>query len=307
MTSVHTDAREEGRRKSSLLRRRIMGAWIWFALPAALPVGVFFAIPLLLNIPFAFARWTTYSSEIVLDGWNNFQSLIDQGYLVRGITVTLTYAVIVMVVQNVVGLPLAYALRETTRTNGFFRTVLFLPVLLSPLTAGFIWRGILAPEGPLNDLISLVVPGFRWAWLGELSTALPAVAFIDAWKWVGLITLVYIAGINAVPRELIESAVIDGANAWKRFWQVTFPLLAPAFTFNVVVTLIGAFSAYDVIAATTGGGPGDTTRSLNILLRMQWGQGNFGSGSALNLTVTLLVILVAVPLMWWMRRREMRL
>ncbi|WP_395639505.1 carbohydrate ABC transporter permease [Pseudolysinimonas sp.] len=293
-------------RRRPPLRDRVLGSWAWFTLPAITLVAVFFAIPQILNFPFAFSTWTSYSSTITLSGTRNFESLASQGYLQQGITVTVVYALIAMTVQNVVSLTLAYALRESTRLNGFFRTLFFLPVLLSPLSAGFIWRGLLAPDGPVNQAIGVVIPGFSWAWLGEISTALPAVAFIDAWKWIGLTTLVYIAGINAVPQELIEAAVLDGANAWKRFWRVTFPLLAPAFTFNVVVTLVGAFSAYDIIAATTGGGPGDATRSLNILLRMQWGQGNFGTGSALGLTVTLLVIVVTIPLVAWLRRREVR-
>lgn len=287
-------------------RVRPARAWIWFAAPALALVGVFFAAPLVINVPLAFSTWTSYSSEIVWSGWRNFVSLIEQGYLGQGIAVTVGYAVIAMAIQNVVSLTLAAALKDSSRINGFFRTIFFLPVLLSPLAAGYIWRGILAPDGPLNDVIAVFVPGFAWAWLGEVSTALPAVAFVDAWKWIGLTTLVYIAGLNAVPRDVLESAVIDGASAWQRFWRIVFPLLAPAFTFNVVVTLVGAFSAYDVIAATTGGGPGDATRSLNIVLRMQWGQGNFGTGSALGLTVTVLVILVAIPLVWWLRRREVR-
>ncbi|MFZ2105006.1 MAG: sugar ABC transporter permease [Roseiarcus sp.] len=127
---------------------------------------------------------------------------------------------------------------------------------------------------------------------------------MDAWKWIGLTTLVYIAGINSVPRELHEAARMDGASAWQTFWRVTFPLLAPAFTFNVAVTLIGAFSAYDVIQATTGGGPGSSTRSINVLLRIQWGMGNFGTGSALGLIVTVMVVVVAIPLVAYLRRRE---
>ncbi|HHW50237.1 MAG TPA: sugar ABC transporter permease, partial [Pseudoclavibacter sp.] len=111
---------------------------------------------------------------------------------------------------------------------------------------------------------------------------------------------------KTIPSDLEEAAIIDGATAWQSFWRVIFPMLAPAFTFNVVVNLVGAFSAYDVIMATTGGGPGDSTRALNVVLRMQWGLGNFGSGSALGLTVTVLVIIVAIPLVWWLRKREAR-
>jgi raffinose/stachyose/melibiose transport system permease protein len=279
-------------------------AGLGFALPAFLFVGVFFVAPLLLNAPLSFSSWTTYRSTIVWNGWTNFKTLDNQGYLINAIWITAAYSVIAMFVQNIVSLSLAYALRESTLLNGFFRAVFFLPVLISPLAVGYIWRGILDPAGPLDSFIGFFWPGFNFSWLGNTSTALPAVAFVDAWKWIGLTTLVYIAGINAVPRELHEAARMDGAGAWQIFWRVTFPLLAPAFTFNVAVTLIGAFSAYDVIQATTGGGPGSSTRSINVLLRIQWGMGNFGAGSALGLIITVMVIVVAVPLVAYLRRRE---
>jgi multiple sugar transport system permease protein/raffinose/stachyose/melibiose transport system permease protein len=240
----------------------------------------------------------------VFNGLANFGLLYRQGYLVSAVTVTLIYSIITMLVQNVVSLGLAYALRQTNLVNGFFRALFFLPVLISPLAAGYIWRGILDPAGPLNQVISLVLPSFAFAWLGNPWTALPAVAFVDSWKWIGLTTLVYIAGINSVPKDLNEAAYVDGANGWQVFWRVTFPLLAPAFTFNIVVTLIGAFSAYDVIQATTAGGPGSTTRAINVLLRLEWGQGNFGAGSALSLLITMMVVIVAIPLVAYLRRRE---
>jgi multiple sugar transport system permease protein/raffinose/stachyose/melibiose transport system permease protein len=256
-------------------------------------------------VPLSFSNWTTYRTAIVWNGLANFNLLYGQGYLINAIWVTIAYSVIAMLVQNVVSLSLAYALRESTLLNGFFRSLFFLPVLISPLAVGYIWRGILDPAGPLDSFISIFVPGgFHYSWLGNTTTALPAVAFVDAWKWIGLTTLVYIAGINSVPRELHEAARMDGASAWQTFWRVTFPLLAPAFTFNVAVTLIGAFSAYDVIQATTGGGPGSSTRSINVLLRIQWGMGNFGTGSALGLIVTVMVVVVAIPLVAYLRRRE---
>jgi multiple sugar transport system permease protein/raffinose/stachyose/melibiose transport system permease protein len=283
---------------------RVRGTTAWFALPAIAIVGLLFVAPLILNLPLSFSSWTTYRSEISWNGLANFRLLYGQGYLLNAIWVTLAYSIVAMLVQNVVSLSLAYALRDSTLVNGFFRSLFFLPVLISPLAAGYIWRGILDPSGPLNQFIGIFWSGFGYAWLGNIATALPAVAFVDAWKWVGLTTLVYIAGINAVPREVHEAAYVDGANAWQSFWSVTFPLLAPAFTFNIVVTLIGAFSAFDIIQATTGGGPGAATRSINVLLRLQWGLGNFGAGSALGLVITVMVVIAAIPLVGYLRRRE---
>ncbi|WP_277306350.1 sugar ABC transporter permease [Spongiactinospora sp. TRM90649] len=278
---------------------RNRAAWLPWALPAIVLVTVFFVAPFLLNVRFAFSSWTSFRAEITWNGLDNVRTLIDQDLLANAVTVTVLYAILCMAIQNTVSLSLALALQRTSRINTVFRSAFFLPTLISPLAAGYIWRGLLAPEGAFNSFL-----GIEWAWLGEPSTALVVVAFIDAWKWSGLITLVYIAGLNSIPKSLLESATVDGAGPWTRFRRVVFPMLAPALTFNVAVTLVGALSAYDVIAATTGGGPGDHTRALNVVMRQQWGQGFFGSASALGFTVTLLVIATAVPLVWWLRRRE---
>ena len=280
------------------------GRWL-FAVPALVLVAIFFLLPLSANIPLSFANWTSYSSEITFNGLRNFQSLSNRGALMNAITFTLLFALIATLLQISVSLALAYAMRDSTLiANSFFRSLFFLPVLVSPLAGGYIWLGILHPEGPLNAFISLFVPGFDWAWLGERSTALPMLALIDAWKASGITTLVFIAGINSIPRELIQAAVVDGASGWQRFWWVIVPLLAPAFTFNIVITLIGSFGIYDLIMATTQGGPGSSTRSINFLLRSQWGDGNFGAGSALGMALNLLIVATAIPLLWWLRSRE---
>jgi raffinose/stachyose/melibiose transport system permease protein len=278
-----------------------------YALPAVLLVAAMFVVPLLLNFYFSFTNWTSYSSVAKPNGFANFAFLISQGYLQKGITVTLLYAVIAMAGQNVAALLLALALKDTNRLNGFFRALFFVPVLISSIAGGYIWRAIFAAHGPLNGLIGLVIPGFSFEWLGNDWTALPLVALTDAWKWSGLTTLVYIAGLNAVPKELLEAARIDGATRWQSFWRVTFPLLGPAVTFNIAVTLVSALSAYDLIVSMTGGGPGNDTNSLYYVMRLQFGQGFFGTGSALGTIVTLLVVVIAVPLVTWLRRREVQL
>ncbi|WP_050897274.1 carbohydrate ABC transporter permease, partial [Patulibacter medicamentivorans] len=286
-------------------RDRDRGPWPWFALPAIAFVVVFFAVPFVLNIGFAFSDWSGFTNDISFNGLDNFRALIDQELFVNAVTVTVLYALITLFLQTAISLPLALMLVENTRINTVFRSLFFVPVLISPLAAGYVWKGLLAPDGPFNGILAFLLPGgFDWNWLGETSTALPAVALIDAWKWSGLITLVYIAGLKAIPKEMIEAATIDGAGAFARFWRIKLRLLAPAMTFNVAVTLVGALSAYDVVAATTGGGPGDHTTTLNVAMRQQWGQSFFGPASALSLTVTALVILTAVPLVAWLRRRE---
>ncbi|MEU0528906.1 carbohydrate ABC transporter permease [Amycolatopsis tolypomycina] len=278
--------------------------WWPFALPAFVLVAGFFVVPFVLNIRFAFTDWSGYSDAITANGLDNFRTLADQDLLWNAIRATLIYAVIAMLVQNVFSLSAALLLQRRTRVNGFFRSLFFIPVLIAPVAAGYIWSAILAPSGPLNKAIGIVKPGFEYAWLGHSGSALASVAFIDAWKWSGLITLVYIAGLNAIPASLIEAATLDGANGWKRFWKIRFPLLAPAFTFTVVVTLLGALNAFDIAMATTHGGPGTATTVLNVAMFNQYASGFFGTSSALSLIVTILVLVIGVPLIFFLRRRE---
>lgn len=279
---------------------------VGFAVPSIALVLIFFILPVLINFPLAFTSWSGYSSVIRFIGLDNFTLMIERGVLQNAITVTLSFAVIGMVIQNAAGLGLALLMQSTNGVNSFFRSVFFIPVLISPLAGGYIWRAIVDPEGPLNSAIGTVVPGFDYAWLGHPLSALITVAFIDAWKWCGLTTLVYIAGLNSVPASLLEAASIDGASKVRSFFTISLPLLIPAVTFNIVTTLVGSLSAYDVIAATTMGGPGTATTTLNVALQQQFGQGYFGTASAINLTVSILVVLLAIPLVSWFRRKEVQ-
>ncbi len=147
-------------------RSPVRPRWIGFALPSIVLVGAFFILPFVLNIPFAFSSWSGYSTDIRLIGLSNFELLWDRGILQNSIGITVVYAIIAMTVQNVVSMSLAPRLRRTNRVNAVFRSAFFIPVLISPLAAGYIWRAIVSPDGPLNGVIGLVVPGFDHAWLG---------------------------------------------------------------------------------------------------------------------------------------------
>lgn len=276
-----------------------------FAVPSIVLVAIFFVSPFLLNSYFAFTNWSGLSDEIRLNGFTNFEFLGELGVLPKAIVLTVVYAVFCMLVQQAVSLPLAIALQKESPLTTFFRVVFFVPVLVSPLAAGYVWSAILAPQGPVNSFLSSILQRpIDYALLGDSVPALLTVAAIDGWKWSGLITLVYIAGLNAIPVSLDEAATVDGAGPWRRFWSIKWPLLAPAVTFNVVVTLVGAFSAFDIIQATTRGGPGDATVVLNVALYQQYGGSFFGTASALSLIVTILVLVTAVPLVAWLRSRE---
>ena len=285
--------------------RRDLRSWLWLAAPALLLMALFYLAPLLANLVLAFTDWSSFKNEIGVVGLRNFEDLAAQDLLVRPLLLTVTYAVVGMVAQNAVGLALALILEGANRVNVFFRSVFFTPVLLSSVAVGFVWRGYLAPSGPANAMLgALTASDVRIAWLAEPAFTIIVVSLIDAWKWFGFSTLIYIANLVAIPTELKDSARVDGANRWQLFWNVKRPLLGPALTFNITLTLIGAMSAFDVIMATTRGGPGTSTTVLNILMLRQYGNGLYGFATSTTLTVTLLVLIVAIPLITFLRRRE---
>lgn len=279
--------------------------WWPFALPALLAVGLFYMLPIILNGYLAFTNWSGFHSRIEFIGLDNFRDLLERASLTKQLQLTVIYAVTASIVANLGSLVLALAMERPTRTNRFFRAVFFIPVLLSPLAAGYVWAGILDPSGPLNQLISFFSPGYDQAWLGSTTFAIYIVAAIDAWKWSGFFTLIYIAGLTTVPTELKDAAVVDGASPWQVFRWVKLPFLAPAMTFNITVTVIGAMSTFDIIMATTKGGPGNATRVLNVLTLDQFGTGFFGLSAATSLVVVVLVVACSIPLVWALRRREL--
>jgi raffinose/stachyose/melibiose transport system permease protein len=276
--------------------------------PAMLLVGVFYILPLVLNFVYAFTDWSTYKSSVNYVGAENFKDLSSAGDLGAAVKTTAEFAVIVMVVQNVVSLSLALALEKTSRINGVFRTIFFIPVLIAPLAAGYLFQGLLAPDGFANRALSTITGHHvEVAWLGSTSFTLIIVALIWVWKFCGIHMLVYLAALNAVPRELLEAARVEGCGPWWRFRKVKVPLIGPAFTFNVTLSLIGALSAFDVIIATTNGGPGSTTKLMNLYVFQAYSTGTFGYATALSLVLFAAILILAIPLISVLRRREVEL
>jgi raffinose/stachyose/melibiose transport system permease protein len=145
---------------------------------------------------------------------------------------------------------------------------------------------------------------FAYAWLGDTTWTVVVAAVIHSWKWMGLSMLIYLAGLKTVPEDLMEAARIDGSSRWQTFWRIRSPLLAPAVTFNVATALLGSMNGFDIVQATTGGGPARTTEILNIFIYRTFGQGLFAQATTMSLVLFLLVAFLAFPVIYVLRRRE---
>ncbi|TDC71737.1 carbohydrate ABC transporter permease [Streptomyces hainanensis] len=293
-TPVTTTGRPPGR----LPRAAVHHPW-WFALPAVLVFGGFFLLPNLLNFWYPFTDWSGYRSQISFTGLDNFRQILDDGTLWRAIRVTLVYALLAALFQNAFGLGLALLLERDTRFNRFFRAVFFLPVLISALAVGYVFQALFNTDGAVNDALGTAVP-----WLGDTTWTIVLVAVVHGWKWMGLAMLIYLAGLKGIPGEVLEAARADGAGPWRMFRAIRFPLLAPAVTFNVTTSLLGSMNTFDIVQATTGGGPAGSTEVMNIYMFRVFGQGLYAQASAMSLVLFLIVVALAVPLITGLRRRE---
>ncbi len=181
----------------------------------------------------------------------------------------------------------------------------FFPLLLSALAVGYVFKALLATDGTLNGLLSGVVGSdVSIAWLGSTTWTIFVVTLVHTWKWVGLSMLIYIAGLKSVSGDVLEAARLDGATGWQTFWKVKFPLIAPAVTFNVAPAVIGAMNSFDIVLATTDGGPANSTQVMNLYVYRIFGQGLFSQATVTSLTLFIVVVVLAVTLIVYLRRRE---
>ncbi len=272
---------------------------MWFLAPAFAILFVFFFLPTLFNFVYAFTDWSGFKSAINPVGFDNVTDLSSNGTLFRALRTTVIYAALVAVFQNLFGFGLAVLLERDTRVNRIARVFFLIPVLMSALAVGYIFQALLNSQGSLNQLL-----GVDYAWLGDTTWTIVVVAVIHAWKWMGLSMLIYLAGLKTIPEDILEAARMDGASRWRTFWRIRSPLLAPAVTFNVATALLGSMNGFDIVQATTGGGPARTTEILNIFIYRTFGQGLFAQATTMSLVLFLLVTLMAFPVIYLLRKRE---
>ncbi|GAA0827974.1 sugar ABC transporter permease [Bifidobacterium pullorum subsp. gallinarum] len=305
--SISPEARN-ARRGGTLKKLMQQNYPVRYLVPAYIMLLIFFFVPTVLNFIYAFTNWSAFSKTIEFNGFDNFIELFQSGTLLRDLRVTLIYAILVAIFQNSFGLILAVFLEEDTRINRFARVMFFVPVIMSALAVGYIWQAVLKTDGALNQILSFFTgQNIDVAWLGSTTWTIVVVAAIHGWKWMGLSMLVFLAGLKTIDSDVLEAAAIDGANRFQVFWRIKFPLLAPAFTFNVATSLLGSMNGFDIVQATTQGGPGGTTEILNLFIWRTFGQGLYSQSTTMSLVLFVMVLIIAVPLIWYLRRREAKI
>ena len=262
-----------------------------FAIPALAFYGFSVVAPSVRGAFLAFTNWDGLSRDSDFVGFDNFVRIFTTTSSLEALKMTLIFAFAITVLQNGIGLLLALGVNSGLKSQNLLRVVFFAPVVITPVVVAYLWKFMLTPNGPVNGALAAVGLGDAApSWLGDPTWAAVSIVMMVVWQHAGYSMVIYIAGLQSIPQELSEAAAVDGAGAWRRFWSVTWPLLAPATAINVMLTIIGGLKMFTEVYVLTAGGPGGATETLSTLLyKSAFSFNEFGYGISLALVLALVV------------------
>jgi len=279
-----------------------------FLIPALILIFVFFLVPNILNFIYSFTDWNTFKTELNFVGLRNFIELTIEKTLWRDLLTTFKYAIFVTIVSNILGLAIALALEKTSKINGIYRTLFFIPLTIAPLAAGYLFKGIFDTDGTLNYILSIITNrDINFQWLGKINIVIFMVGLVQVWKWLGLRMIIYIAGLNAIPKELIEAAKVEGSNFWQILKNIQIPLIGPSLTFNITMSFVTSLFVFDTVVSMTRGGPARASEVANLFILYKFGEGRFSYATTMSLILFLIICVVSIPLITFFRKRELEL
>jgi multiple sugar transport system permease protein/sn-glycerol 3-phosphate transport system permease protein len=283
-------------------RKQLANAAI-FLFPSLVGVLVFLVLPVVLVILLSFVRWDLLSPPKFV-GFSNFTDLFQYDQIGHSLLVTLYYVVLNIPIQTVIALGLAMMLNRKLPAMSFFRVLYVLPFLATPVAMAVVWNWVFDPKvGAINSLLADV--GIHGpAWLGSTSWAMPVIAFANIWQYAGYNMLFFLAGLQAIPKQLYEVSGMDGANSFQQFFRITLPLLNPTLLFVLVTGFIGSFQVFDMVYVLTNGGPGDATEVMNLKIYQSAFVGfHIGEACAMSVILFLIILIFTIVQFSYFRRR----
>jgi raffinose/stachyose/melibiose transport system permease protein len=282
----------------------------YFIVPALVPYLLVYIAAVVFGFGLAMTDWNVYSmapSRFV--GFDNFTLLLHNWQFGLALRHTVIFTVVTVVLKTVFALLVALMLNAKFPGRNFFRAAFFVPCVVSTLVVGYIFNFLYQFDGGLiNQVLSWVgLDSLAKDWLGDPKLALVSVSMIDVWQWTGFSIVIILAGLQSVPKELIEASKIDGAGAFRTFQNVTFQFVRPAVNICIILSLIGGFKVFDVVMATTQGGPGFDTEVLGTMIFKSTNGGSLGYSGAVALVQFMIITIVTLPTLAALRKKEVEL
>ncbi|MBZ9536859.1 sugar ABC transporter permease [Cytobacillus oceanisediminis] len=284
-----------------------MIAFYLMVIPAALLFFAFHTLPALQGVYYSFTNWNGIALDYEFVGFKNYFNLFKDQTILDSYGFTFKFAIIGAILINIISLFVAVGLNARIKGRNFFRAVYFLPNILSVLIVGFIFNffftNIIPELGEKYDIGFLtqnILGNADLAWIGIM------IVFI--WQSCAFNIILYLSGLQTVPTELYEASSLDGANRWQQFWKVTFPVIAPFFTINMVLSMKNSLMVFDQIVAMTNGGPGYATTSIALLIyNGGFSGGEFAFQSANAVVYFIVIMVISVFQLKVLQKREMNM
>ncbi|HEY0419384.1 MAG TPA: sugar ABC transporter permease [Acetobacteraceae bacterium] len=292
--------RTEPHRRAFSLDRHFTGIAV---LPTLLVMLGVFGIPLLFSLYLSFHGWQPASGllggEFV--GWANYEDLLTDREFIASLSITFAYTAATVAAELALGLGIALLLNIDLPGIAFFRTVLVVPMMITPIVAALCWKLLLDPgQGVINHWL-----GQRIVWLGNPDTALLAVGVVNVWQNAPYVAVLLLAGLRSLPSEPLEAASIDGASRLQKFWHITVPLLRPYILVALLLRTIFEFRAFDNVYILTAGGPANATMVLSMFTYFaSFVRFDFSLGAAASWLMLLMSMLLCLAFIATIRRRE---
>jgi len=261
------------------------------SLPALALMVCFVFIPLAKGIRMSLTNWDGFSQEFSFIGLDNYRNLFTDRKIIKAIANTFRVGFGDTVLQNIFGLTYAMLLNRKFKGRSVARAFIYMPVMISSLIMGYIWFFIVQYDnGALNDIVMLLgYPSVDW--LGDGSRAVNFIMVITSMQFVGQAMVIYLAGLQSIPKDMYEAPDIDGANGIQKFFYITLPMLKPAIITTVTLKLIGGLQMYDLVVALTNGGPGFSSHTISTMINYLYlNAQNAGYSSALGVFLFLIIM-----------------
>ena len=279
-----------------------------FTLPAILVYMIFKLVPALFGIFYSVTDWNGLNKNFNIIGLDNFKEILSDVYFWNSIIFTLKYVVVMVLVANVLALLLANLIESLSKAKGFFRTIFFMPNMISMIIGGYMWMFI------FTKVLYYFADNYGMSfldhsWIGNPKWSFVAIVIVSSWAMVGYLMIIYIAALQGVPSQIKESAYLDGAGKWTCFFKIILPMIRHALTICIFWTLNAGFQVFDVIFSLTGGGPGRATQSVSLNIYEEAFKNNirFGYASAKSTILFLIVLVVTLVQLKFMKKRELEL
>ena len=271
---------------------------IWRVVLLALPLTVFLVLvvwPLFSSFYYSFTNWNGFDRNYDFVGLDNFKKIYTDRLFFNAVVNTTIWMVAAIVLPTLLGLVLALLIDSKVPGGRVFKTVFYLPICLSAVVVGQIWVWIYQPDwGLLNTMIEAVTGGkFSYAWLAKPESALGSVIVAWAWQQTGLSMVIYLAGLTAIPNDMLEVCEIEGASTWQRTWIVIIPLLTPSTVVVIALSVINSLKGFDILYIMTGGGPFNSSDTLAMhMYNESFKKYLMGYGSAISVVLFLIALTI---------------